>query len=98
MGLDDYAADLMKTAQYYHLIHAVGLFGIGIYARLSPHRLLGVAAILMVAGLVFFCGSLYTQALWDWKPFAFSAPFGGSSFILAWLVLATRAFFPVKSA
>jgi uncharacterized membrane protein YgdD (TMEM256/DUF423 family) len=83
-----------QTAADYHLTHALALLALGLFARLAapsaiarPGRLAG-AAWLFIAGLVLFPGSLYAMALTDVRALGAVTPFGGSAFLIGWLLLA----------
>jgi uncharacterized membrane protein YgdD (TMEM256/DUF423 family) len=82
------AARLLQTAVLYQLVHGLGLLGVGILARLPPpSRLLALAGGLLFAGVVAFCGSLYSLAFAA-VSLGVLAPMGGSAFIAGWLALA----------
>jgi uncharacterized membrane protein YgdD (TMEM256/DUF423 family) len=90
--LDAEAMAVYQTAVQYHFWHALGLLGVGLLMLHWPaSRRLGWVAVLLVAGLVLFCGSLYalvlTGATWP----GMVAPVGGLAFIAAWLMLAAVA-------
>jgi uncharacterized membrane protein YgdD (TMEM256/DUF423 family) len=78
-----------QTAVQYHFWHALGLFGVGIVMTQWPTaRALAWTAWLLIAGLFFFCGSLYALALTGTSWVGVLTPIGGVAFIAAWLVLA----------
>ncbi len=81
------AARLMQTAVQYHLVHGLGILAIGALARSRPSMGLAIAAILLLAGIVLFCGALWYLAMTGKSP-GFTAPAGGIAFIAGWLVLA----------
>lgn len=84
-------AAAFQTAVLYHMFHALGLILIGVLAALRPGSvLLAWAGALMLAGILLFCGSLYTGALTGYR-LGGIAPYGGMSFIGAWLLLAAAA-------
>jgi uncharacterized membrane protein YgdD (TMEM256/DUF423 family) len=80
-----------KTASDYHLAHALLIVGIGLAGAiesLSPRpRALVVASMAAFFGLFVFCGSLYLMALTGMRWLGAITPFGGTSFIIAWLAL-----------
>jgi len=81
-----------QTAVQYHFWHALGLAAIGIVAlHLPASATLKWAGWLMVAGLVLFSGSLYALALSGARWPGAVAPFGGTAWIAAWLLLAWAA-------
>lgn len=88
--LDAYSAGIWEKAVFYHFIHALGLLVVPVIAKLgmiSPAAGSRVA-ILLLAGVVLFSGSLYALALSGMRPLGAVTPFGGLSFIAAWLLLA----------
>lgn len=86
------APDLLavwQTAVQYHFWHALGLVAIGVLAlHLPASAALKWAGWLMVAGLVFFSGSLYVLALSGARWLGAVTPFGGVAWIAAWVLLA----------
>jgi uncharacterized membrane protein YgdD (TMEM256/DUF423 family) len=79
-----------QTAVQYHFWHALGLIAVGIVIAhaLPGSTVLKWAGWLMVAGLVLFSGSLYALALTGARWLGAVTPFGGTAWILAWLLLA----------
>ncbi len=82
-------AKLVETASYFQLIHAAVL----LWLASSQRRGLSWARWLFLIGTLLFCGALYLKAFGIWPGAAALAPWGGTSFILAWLVLAADALF-----
>ncbi len=80
---------IYNTAVDYHLYHALGLIVLGSVAKATrPSPLLLWSAVAMLAGIVLFSGSLYLLTLTDLRWLGMIAPFGGTAFIIAWLLLA----------
>jgi uncharacterized membrane protein YgdD (TMEM256/DUF423 family) len=78
-----------QTAVQYHFWHALGLLGVGILmAQWETAQGLAWAAWLLIAGLMFFSGSLYLLALTGARWLGALTPVGGGAFIAAWLILA----------
>ena len=89
------------TATDYLFYHALGLLGLGIWTEnKQPQRLLPVAGILLLLGVVLFSGSLYLMLLTGIRQLAMITPLGGVLFILGWLawLVALPAVKPVKQA
>jgi uncharacterized membrane protein YgdD (TMEM256/DUF423 family) len=78
-----------QTAVQYHFWHALGLLGVGmLMAQWPAAHALAWTAWLLIAGLFFFCGSLYALALTGTPWLGVLTPIGGAAFIAAWLILA----------
>jgi uncharacterized membrane protein YgdD (TMEM256/DUF423 family) len=81
-----------QTGVSYQMWHALGLVGIALARRHQPEsRLLNWAGWLMLIGILLFSGSLYLLAIMDVKQLGMITPFGGVSFLIAWLLLAIYA-------
>ncbi|RMX03471.1 DUF423 domain-containing protein [Corticibacter populi] len=79
----------MGSAVHYQLLHAVVLLLIGLWFRQTGgNRALVAAAALFCLGIVLFCGLIYLQTLTSVQSLRPFVPWGGTSFILAWLALA----------
>lgn len=82
-----------QTGIQYHFYHAVGLILVGLIAfHINAPTLLKWSGGLMLLGIVLFSGSLYALALTETRWLGMITPFGGLSFILAWLLLAVAAY------
>ena len=78
-----------QTAVQYHFWHALGLLAVGILmTQWATAQGLAWAAWLLIAGLIFFSGSLYLLALTGARWLGVVTPIGGAAFIAAWVVLA----------
>jgi uncharacterized membrane protein YgdD (TMEM256/DUF423 family) len=79
------------TAVLYHMLHAVALLALGLYARASGADV-KVGGALLFAGVIVFSGSLYALALTGIKPLGAITPVGGLLLLAGWAWLAlTRA-------
>lgn len=76
-----------KTGVEYHFYHALGLLLIGILAVSYPSDLMKWSAILILAGIILFSGSLYALAISGIKWLGAITPIGGLSFIAGWILL-----------
>ena len=88
--LDAYSMGIYERAVFYQFIHAMGLLVVSILPRLGAvSQTAGwwVCALLL-AGVVIFSGSLYLLALTGIRALGAVTPFGGLSFIAAWVLLA----------
>jgi uncharacterized membrane protein YgdD (TMEM256/DUF423 family) len=96
---DPYRFELATTGARYGLIHAAALVGVALLAgRALGGFWLVAAGWLIVVGLAFFCGSLDLVALGAPQGLTALAPWGGTSFILAWLALLIAALRPRPAA
>lgn len=78
-----------QTAVQYHFYHGLGLLLLGVLAlRLQKNAWLFRGAILMFAGIVLFCGTLYLLALTGVRWLGAIAPIGGICLVLAWIATA----------
>jgi uncharacterized membrane protein YgdD (TMEM256/DUF423 family) len=81
---------IWEKAVFYHFVHALGMLIVSILPRLgvlTSSRANWVAALLF-AGILLFSGSLYVLAVSGVKMLGAVTPFGGVSFIAAWVMLA----------
>ena len=88
--LDAYATGIYERAVFYHFIHAAGLLVLGI--ALQTGSVCGsvamLAAWLLFAGLIVFCGSLYALALSGIRMLGAVTPIGGLAFVAGWFAFA----------
>jgi uncharacterized membrane protein YgdD (TMEM256/DUF423 family) len=79
--------DVWHTAVLYHFLHAIVLVALALCAAGNRG-----AALLFVAGIVLFSGSLYAMALTNIRWLGAITPFGGLCFLAgwAWLALAPK--------
>lgn len=83
------SANNFALALQYHQFHALGLILLGLVAdRLPASRYLAWAGYLMLAGIALFSGGLYLFSLFGLRAIHMAIPFGGASFIAAWLLFA----------
>jgi uncharacterized membrane protein YgdD (TMEM256/DUF423 family) len=80
------------TAVLYHLVHGLGLLGVGGLSTLKPTEAwLRPAGWAFVLGIALFSGSLYLLAITGIKQFGMITPLGGLAFLVGWLCLAAAA-------
>jgi uncharacterized membrane protein YgdD (TMEM256/DUF423 family) len=92
--LDAYSIGIWEKAVFYHFIHALGLLSVPLFARF---QLISESASdricwLLLAGVLIFSGSLYALAISGIRALGAVTPFGGTAFIIAWLLLAWELF------
>lgn len=84
--------DIYHIGVQYQFIHALGLILIGILAIHYPESgLLRWSGWLMFFGIVVFSGSLYFLSLTGITWLGAITPFGGTAFLVSWLLLAIMA-------
>ncbi len=91
--LDAYSMDIYQRAVLYHFVHALGILIVAALAAAGAvsRRAADWVCGLLLAGVVLFSGSLYTLAISGDRMLGAITPFGGVSFIAAWVVLAISA-------
>ncbi len=81
-------AAVWQTAVQYHAWHALGLLAVGsLMLHWPARRRLGLAAALLLAGIVLFSGSLYALALTGVRALGMVTPVGGVAFMAGWAVV-----------
>lgn len=75
-----------QTGVLYHLIHALALLSLALYARAASHAI-ATPAVLFTAGIVLFSGSLYAMALTGVTKLGAITPFGGLCLIAGWIAV-----------
>ena len=88
---------MVQTAVQQQGFHALGLMGValGLWCR-GPSRWWLLGGALMVAGLLLFSLNIYARAFWQWDTLRALVPWGGASWIAAWLCLAAGAWRPPR--
>ncbi len=81
--LDAYSMGVYEKAVFYHFVHALGILIVSLLPKGAPW-----VCGLLLAGIVLFSGSLYVLAITGARALGAVTPFGGVSFIAAWLLLA----------
>jgi uncharacterized membrane protein YgdD (TMEM256/DUF423 family) len=84
-------ATAFTAAAHYHLVHAVAMAVAALVARGAAKPRAQNAALLFLAGIVLFSGSLYLLVLTGIRVFAYVTPVGGLAFVAAWILLALAA-------
>lgn len=91
--LDTYSMGVYEKGVMYHFFHALGLLAVPILVRsgLVSETAGNWTGWLLLAGIVLFSGSLYLLAVTGMRTLGAITPFGGVSFIAAWITLAVCA-------
>lgn len=90
LGAHDVAPDaqrLVETGAHFQLLHALALVGVGLAMRTRGGRLVEWAGWAFLLGCLLFCCGLYLLAGGIGRA-VFMIPFGGTAFIVGWLLLA----------
>jgi uncharacterized membrane protein YgdD (TMEM256/DUF423 family) len=92
--LDAYSMGVYEKGVFHHFIHALGMLAVPLLVRagLISESAGTWTGWLLLAGIVLFSGSLYLLAITGVRTLGAITPFGGASFIAAWVVLAVCAF------
>ena len=77
-----------ELAVRYHLFHAFALLFSGLLMHHKINRLITLASMLFLSGMICFSGSLYLLALTGTRFMVFITPLGGILMIAGWFVLA----------
>lgn len=79
---------IFHTAVDYHLYHALGLIIVGLLINQHPNsQLLNISLVVMLIGIIVFCGSLYVLSLSGITWLGMITPFGGFAFIASWVLM-----------
>ena len=97
--------DIFETAVKYQFYHTLAILLAGVISEKFNSKFLNLSAIFFISGIILFSFSLYFLALRplmgisneELKWVGAITPFGGISFILAWLLLAFSAMKPTQS-
>jgi uncharacterized membrane protein YgdD (TMEM256/DUF423 family) len=90
--VDTYRMGVYEKAALYHFLHALGILVVSILPRTGalPEGDAGTVCAVLLAGIVFFSGSLYLLAITGNRWLGAITPVGGVAFIAGWLLLAWR--------
>jgi uncharacterized membrane protein YgdD (TMEM256/DUF423 family) len=89
--LDAHALQVFETAARYQVYHALAIGLAALAMRGAAATPAHGAAVLFVAGIVLFSGSLYVLALTGARAAAMITPVGGVAFLAGWIALAWAA-------
>jgi uncharacterized membrane protein YgdD (TMEM256/DUF423 family) len=76
-----------KTGVEYHFYHTFALLSAGILMNFNRSKALKWSTYLFMTGIVLFSGSLYAMAITSVKALGIITPFGGITWIAAWILL-----------
>ena len=86
--LTDYHKEVFQTAWNYHALHTVVLLALPLL-ELGESEL-RTSALLFIAGILIFSGSLYLLAVTDIRWLGAITPIGGTLFLIGWGYLAWK--------
>jgi len=94
-GLDEETWRWVMTAIRYHQVGSLAALavGLGVWIDLPPKatRRLTLAGWLFIAGTLLFSFSIYATALTGIEGLTYLTPFGGTTLMIAWLVVVWAA-------
>ncbi|RVA36051.1 DUF423 domain-containing protein [Mesorhizobium sp. M7A.F.Ca.US.001.01.1.1] len=82
------------TAASFLLMHAPVFLAAGL---LGANRILRIGSLILLVGLLLFCGDLLARDFLGSRLFPLSAPIGGTLLIAGWLAIAASALVRVRS-
>ncbi|MER9438208.1 DUF423 domain-containing protein [Mesorhizobium sp. M0618] len=82
------------TAASFLLMHAPVFLAAGL---LGANRILRIASLILLVGLLLFCGDLLARDFLGSRLFPLSAPIGGTLLIAGWLAIAASALVRARS-
>ena len=85
---------VIHTAADYQLYHALGMILVGLLVQHSNTKCNNRAGWFMLAGIIFFSGSLYILGMTGIKWLGMITPVGGICFLIAWFILMMAHLWP----
>jgi len=83
---------MVQSALQLQQFHALGVMVVGLtLGWRGPSLCLLASGVLMLAGTVMFSFNIYARSVLGFDALRFAVPWGGSAWILAWLLLAAGA-------
>jgi uncharacterized membrane protein YgdD (TMEM256/DUF423 family) len=88
--VDAYRMGVYEKAALYHFLHALGILIVSALPRAGAlsEGAAGTVCAVLLAGIVFFSGSLYLLGITGSRWLGAITPIGGVAFIVGWLLLA----------
>lgn len=85
--ISNHYLQIWQKAVQYQMFHAGGLLAIGLLGVKISGSLINWSGWLMFTGIVLFSGSLYILSVTQIKMLGAITPFGGVSFLVAWVLM-----------
>jgi len=79
--------EIYKTGVQYQFYHTFALLAVGVLMNYKQTKTLTWSAYLYILGIILFSGSLYLMAISGIKTLGFITPFGGVTWMAAWILL-----------
>jgi len=79
--------EVYKTGVQYQFYHTFALLAVGVLMNFNQSKALTWSAYLFTIGIILFSGSLYVLAITGVKALGIITPFGGITWIAAWILL-----------
>lgn len=84
--------DIWKTGVTYQMFHALGILAAGLLlGKAAASSLFSWSGWLMLIGIILFSGSLYVLSVTQINIIGIITPFGGVSFLAAWILMVIGA-------
>jgi uncharacterized membrane protein YgdD (TMEM256/DUF423 family) len=97
-GVDAAQLRAFETAVDFQFFHALGLLAVTSLGERHANAGIWLAAWLLVAGTLLFCGSIYATTFGAPRWVGSAAPVGGVAFMAAWALLALAVIFGGRGA
>lgn len=94
--VDPSLMEVYRTGVLYHLVHALAMFGCGLFLLQRDDRRLRLASAFFLGGVVLFSGSLYIMTVTGLRWLGAVTPLGGVAFLAGWVMVATSAWRPSR--
>jgi uncharacterized membrane protein YgdD (TMEM256/DUF423 family) len=79
--------EVYETGVFYHLIHTLSIFMIGLSAKEQFFK----AALFFLTGIILFSFSLFAYSITELRFLVFVTPLGGISFLIGWILIVIGA-------
>lgn len=86
-NISDHYLGVWEKAVKYQMFHTGGMLTVAVLAHLFNQKIFVTAGYFMLAGIVFFSGSLYLLAVTSIGVFGAITPIGGVLFLVGWVML-----------
>jgi len=77
----------LQTAHFYQWLHTLALLALVIWYRIDNRKILLIAGLMFVAGILLFSGGIYLKTLFLVPFIGKLTPIGGIAMAIGWLLL-----------